>query len=117
MRKTNILKVLVVLLLTTSVMTGCGKNNTITFKTNGGSIVETQKVKNGRTIKKPADPTKEGYVFEGWYLNGEEYNFDTEVTSDATLVAKWRQAEPGDPGRQDSRRFQTGVSTARQADK
>lgn len=34
-------------------------------------------------------PIREGYTFGGWYLNGTEYDFDTPVTSDITLVAQW----------------------------
>ena len=34
-------------------------------------------------------PIREGYTFAHWYLNGTEYDFDTPVTSDITLVAQW----------------------------
>lgn len=30
------------------------------------------------------------YVFDGWYLGNEEYDFDTPVTTDITLVAHWK---------------------------
>lgn len=68
---------------------------TVTFESNGGSTVESQSVEEGKTIIKPTDPTKEGYIFGGWYTDEEltiEYDFDTEVTSDITLYAKWEEA-------------------------
>ena len=61
----------------------------VTFDSNGGSSVGTLVVKEDGTIAKPEDPTKEGYVFIGWYLDGELYDFDTPVTGDIKLEAKW----------------------------
>lgn len=61
----------------------------ITFETSGGSLVETQIINEGDKVKEPKDPTKEGYTFIEWLLNGKVYNFNLEVTSDLTLTAKW----------------------------
>lgn len=61
----------------------------ITFKTDGGSKVKKQIVKKGNLVTKPNNPTKEGYTFFGWYYNNELYNFNTEVSKDITLNAKW----------------------------
>ena len=47
-----------------------------------------QKVLNSPAIK-PADPTKNGYLFAGWYLEDMQYAFDTTVTTDITLKAHW----------------------------
>ena len=66
---------------------------TVTFKTNGGSIVESVSVKSGNTIDEPKKPKKEGFTFAGWYLDGKEFDFDTEITGDITLVAKWIKVE------------------------
>lgn len=65
----------------------------ITFETNGGSLVETYVEtysvdKNGLIIK-PEDPVREGYVFLGWYYNGELFDFSTPITSDMVLEARW----------------------------
>ena len=61
---------------------------TVTFDSDGGSAVTAQKVLNSPAIK-PADPTKNGYLFAGWYLENMQYAFDTTVTTDITLKAHW----------------------------
>ena len=43
------------------------------------------------TATAPQDPTRDGYTFDGWYLDGEKYDFSTPVTEDITLVAKWAE--------------------------
>jgi uncharacterized repeat protein (TIGR02543 family) len=51
----------------------------------------------GGTVTKPDDPTRDGYVFGGWYTDTEctqAYDFDTLVTADITLYAKWTKSEP-----------------------
>lgn len=65
---------------------------TVTFDTGvGGTIIPDQSVRNGGKVTKPADPTRDGYQFEGEWLNGTfAWNFDVDiVTKDLTLVAKW----------------------------
>ncbi len=65
---------------------------TVTFDSNGGSEVESQKVAEGKTATVPNDPTKDGYEFFGWYYsNGysQPFDFDQEITSDITIYAKW----------------------------
>ena len=61
---------------------------TVTFDSDGGSAVTAQKVLNSPAIK-PADPTKNEYLFAGWYLEDMQYAFDTTVTTDITLKAHW----------------------------
>ena len=53
-----------------------------------------QKVKKNATITKPEDPTKDGYKFKEWQLNGNTFNFDTEITKDMELTAIWEKVEP-----------------------
>ena len=65
---------------------------TVTFNSNGGSAVASQTVEDGSTATKPADPTKSGFVFAGWYSNSSlttVYNFNSAVNADLTLYAKW----------------------------
>ena len=62
---------------------------TVTFDTNGGSTVETQTVKEGEKVTKPATPTKAGYKFEGWFIGDTAYDFSTPVNSNITLTATW----------------------------
>ena len=48
-------------------------------------------VETGAKAAKPADPERDGYDFVGWYIEGTntQWNFDTAVTGDITLVAHW----------------------------
>ena len=63
---------------------------TITFDSAGGTSVPSQKVLNGKKIKKPNAPTKMGYTFTGWFVSGDEWNFLAyTVTDDMTLTAGW----------------------------
>ena len=69
-----------------------GRQFTITFDTQGGSKIEPIKIKAGATITLPNNPTKEGYIFDGWYLSDalvEEFNITKTITGDITLYAKW----------------------------
>lgn len=86
---------LVILVIGTFFISGCFFNNkhTVTFKTNGGSEVKNVTVKNGTKLEKVAEPKKDGYVFGGWYLEGEEFDFDSKIDEDVTLVAKWVKVE------------------------
>lgn len=69
-------------------------NYTVTFNSQGGNDVSPQTVVSGQTATEPTAPTKEGYVFNHWYLTDENvaYVFSTPVTSNITLNAKWTQA-------------------------
>ena len=64
---------------------------TVTFDTNGGSLISNASVKKNAAVERPADPVNVGYKLVGWTLNGEDYDFSTPVTSDITLVAKWER--------------------------
>lgn len=63
---------------------------TVTFDSNGGSAVASQQIVEGYTVKEPDAPFKEGSELSYWTLNGVEYDFDTPVSSDITLVAVWK---------------------------
>ena len=49
------------------------------------------KVKDGEKASKPNDPVKEGYIFLGWYLGDEAYDFEKAVTTDLELIAKFEE--------------------------
>lgn len=76
---------------------GNSSGYTVSFNSNGGSPVTAQTVSddNNTTATEPANPTKAGYDFVGWYdnesLTGSPYSFDTVVTDDLTLFAKWEK--------------------------
>jgi uncharacterized repeat protein (TIGR02543 family) len=65
---------------------------TVTFNSDGGSVVSDQVVVANSVVSAPVDPTKEGYVFDGWYTNPEKttpFDFTGSVSADITLYAKW----------------------------
>ena len=66
---------------------------TVKFDTDGGSTLESMTVEKNGTLKKPADPTRDGYKFVAWQLDGKDYDFDSKVTKDITLKAKWEKED------------------------
>ena len=66
---------------------------TVSFDSNGGSSVASQTVLKGNKVTKPVDPTKSGYTFIGWTLNGDSYDFNTPVNGDITLKANWKEVK------------------------
>ena len=67
---------------------------TAQFDTNGGSAVDKVKTDKNGKIEKPADPTKEGYIFVGWYSDSKltkPFDFSAELTANSTLYAKWKE--------------------------
>lgn len=62
---------------------------TVTFQSEGGSEVASQ-IRANTPADRPADPTKEGYTFIGWYNGESEWNFADAVTEALTLTAKWQ---------------------------
>ena len=65
-------------------------NYTVTFNTQEGSAVEAIQVKSGYKAELPADPTKDGFKFDGWYLEAAcENKWDQYVESNMTVYAKW----------------------------
>lgn len=70
--------------------------HTITFDTKGGSDIEPVSYPVGSVIAKPADPTKPGYTFDGWYSDPDltqVFSFTTMPDEDITIYAKWRANE------------------------
>lgn len=67
---------------------------TVTFNTNGGSSIDSQKVAEKTAITKPTNPTKAGFTFSGWFADEQltrAWDFDTKITSDVILFAKWEE--------------------------
>lgn len=71
--------------------------HTVTFDSNGGNYrPEAQTVTGGEKIKKPADPARDGYTFDGWYYtdsNGKEirWDFNDPLHQEIELKAKWKK--------------------------
>ena len=65
----------------------------ITFNSNGGTPVESIKVRDNHYATRPEDPTLDNYVFRRWEREGREWLFDAKrVTEDMTLSALWVSA-------------------------
>ena len=63
---------------------------TVTFDSDGGSKVDSQTIESGQKAAKPENPVKEGFDFEGWFIDNQEYSFDSIVTGNFTLKAHWK---------------------------
>lgn len=93
---------LVVLILSALFISACSCSKIkyeVTFDIDNKETVVN--VNKGDKVETIEEPKKEGYTFDGWYLGEEKYDFNKEVTSDLTLVAKWTknnvQEEPETP--------------------
>ena len=62
----------------------------VTFDSDGGSAVQEQTIEKGGFALEPDAPTKAGYTFTGWTLDGEKFTFsETPVNDNITLKAAW----------------------------
>jgi uncharacterized repeat protein (TIGR02543 family) len=74
-------------------------NFVVSFDTGGGSVVADQSVASGGTATAPANPSKEGHTFDGWFKEAAgttawDFTNDT-LTAATTLYAKWTEAAAG----------------------
>ena len=66
---------------------------TVSYDSDGGSAVASEKVASGQKATVPASPVKSGYVFSGWYNGNDLWVFnENKVSADLTLKAKWVSA-------------------------
>src|SRR5690554_1373547 len=98
MKKTSVLGVILLALLMIIAFTGCDKNKlNIHFETNGGREIAPLAT-DGKSVVDLPKPTREGYIFEGWFYDNytfrEEFTnsslVDTPIKKDVTVYAKWR---------------------------
>ena len=70
---------------------------TITFDSRGGTDVPAQNQMYGELLDVPEPPTREGYLFTGWYKDHacfEQWNVEIEtIETDITLYAGWEKTE------------------------
>ena len=87
---------------------------TVKFETGEGSEVSDVSVINGKTVQKPSDPTREGFLFVGWYKDAEyktPFTFSSDIViSDVTLYARW--VEKQDKNREYTVTFDLGYDGA-----
>ncbi|MCL2844473.1 MAG: glycosyl hydrolase family 18 protein [Chitinivibrionia bacterium] len=66
---------------------------TVAFNSNGGSEVGSiTGIESGATIQRPADPTRSGHDFVGWFNGNTQFNFSTQITQNITLTARWTRS-------------------------
>ena len=68
--------------------------HTVTFNSNGGTEIAPKEVVSGVKIKAPSTPTKDKYIFRGWYEDStfsKKFDFNTPITDSMTLYAKWTE--------------------------
>ena len=68
----------------------------VSFNTNSGNVIASQKIKSGQKVTEPNTPVKDGFVFDGWYTDKRltmPYDFNNEVLGSFTLYAKWVEKE------------------------
>ncbi|MDD2427186.1 MAG: InlB B-repeat-containing protein [Eubacteriales bacterium] len=82
----------------------------VDFFSGGGSKIPRQKILEGETVREPDAPTRKGYTFLGWFLDGKEYDFSQAVTESFTLMAEWEEG----PKTVDKSALMSAVSSANQ---
>ncbi|MEY8518725.1 beta-L-arabinofuranosidase domain-containing protein [Lachnospiraceae bacterium 29-84] len=63
----------------------------VTFDSAGGSRIAARTVSKGTTVMEPDSPSRKNYLFAGWYVGAKKYNFETAVSRNLTLTAKWKK--------------------------
>ena len=84
---------IVVLFLVIVVSFNKNKVFTVTFDSNGGNSVASQKIGQDGYVSQPLDPFREGYEFIGWFYNGDVFDFSSKVMNDMVLVAGWKKVD------------------------
>lgn len=63
----------------------------VTYDTDGGSAIKTEMVEIGSTLTNLPTPSKEGYTFKYWSYNGAQFDINTKINSDITLLAIYEE--------------------------
>jgi len=75
---------------------------TVTFMNDSAQYSIIENIRKGNTVTLPAQPTKTGYTFGGWYTGqngtGAVFTSSTAVNASLTVYAKWTQSNSGNNG-------------------
>ncbi|MCR5523177.1 MAG: InlB B-repeat-containing protein [Clostridia bacterium] len=70
---------------------------TVTFDTLGGSVLSNIKAKYGDEVN-PSEPVRDGFIFDGWEVNGEKISLPFKLKEDVAFTARWVEiTEPDFP--------------------
>ena len=104
----KIIAILMSALLCVTALASCNKENnpsgnnsdetepvyyTVTFNTATDEKIESKTVKAGTALSEPPEPSRDGYVFEGWYNGTRQWDFSSFVKGNMTLTAHWATAD------------------------
>lgn len=88
--------------------------HTIGFVTYGDTNLPNKEVGHGDVLAKPADPTRAGYKFAGWYTDKDfknAYDFSKAVEGDFNLYAKWEKVSATNGGQNSADAVKAGTTT------
>jgi uncharacterized repeat protein (TIGR02543 family) len=99
MKRKNVISLVLAVLLLISLLTACGSN--VPFKIDfivDGDVYHTVDSKGNEEIQLPADPEKEGYIFDGWYWDKDTWEkpftansiLDAPLSENMSVYAKWK---------------------------
>ena len=84
------------------------KTYTVSFDSNGGSKLDSVVVRENDKLTQPTAPTKQGYKFIEWQLNGKKFDFESSITSNITLKASWKKVSSQNNNNNNSNNNQSG---------
>jgi uncharacterized repeat protein (TIGR02543 family) len=99
MKRKNVIILVLTVLLLISLLTACGRN--VSFKIDfivDGAVIHTIDTKGNEEIQLPADPEKEGYIFDGWYWDKDTWEkpftanslLNAPLSENMSVYAKWK---------------------------
>ena len=81
------------LVLVLGVLVSCGdKDVTVKFDAKNDTPIVEVVIKEGETVSRPEEPSKAGYLFDNWYVDGEKFDFTKPIKKNVTIIAVWEKA-------------------------